>query len=218
MRPPPDLPPDDLSQLTDDDLVLRARGPDRDRAWEELARRDQGSLSRLVAWLARRCGVFGADQDDLRQEAALAQLRAIHRYHLNPPDGPARYAFRRFCRRVVLRRLLTCLRSCRRAERHLDRSADATAILEVFPTPAGAGRGRAAFDSQPVWEAQQQEQQVRIAQALQYLDDWQRRLVDSLKGQVTRVEIAQERDLPYGVIRGEIERLKKKLQCWLADV
>jgi RNA polymerase sigma factor (sigma-70 family) len=218
MGTPPDLRQDDLSRLTDEELVLRARGPDPDRAWHELERRDQGRLARLVVWLARRYRLSWADLEDARQEADLAWLKAIHQYELDQAAGAGRCPFRHFLRRVVLRCLLNFLRSYRRAERALDRSAPATAALETVQAPVGADWDFGRTDSQPVREVQQQERQLRVGETVRRLGAQERRLAERLMDRTTLVQIAQELGVSYGVIRGEERRLKEKLKICLADL
>jgi RNA polymerase sigma factor (sigma-70 family) len=145
---PPAQPPDiDLIALTDEELVLAARDPERRQAViDALVARHYDWLCRLIAHRARRARLPRDLVPDAQQDAALAVVLAIPAYDPVQKGKSRHCTFRSFLWRVLRARFYNFVRGFRRGEQRLDRSCQAE---ETQPEGAPPGPHSARCNSRP---------------------------------------------------------------------
>jgi hypothetical protein len=114
----PGAEPPQLSGLEDEALVTLAQGGSLP-AEHVLVLRYLRLTHRLVAWLARRCGLSAEDTADAKQEAVSFWVRkAIHAYDLRRSAGEGACHFRTLHHRVVVARFRNYTRDLKRRAAH----------------------------------------------------------------------------------------------------
>jgi RNA polymerase sigma factor (sigma-70 family) len=137
----------DLSALTDAELVLAARDPQRRQAAiDALVARYHDCLCRLIARLARRAHLPPDQLPDAQQDAVVAMIDAISAYDPIQDVRSRPCSFKSFLWAVLRARFYNFVRGFRRGERHLDRccQADDTQPSGSAPLPLSARRGAVA--------------------------------------------------------------------------
>jgi DNA-directed RNA polymerase specialized sigma24 family protein len=198
---------EDLTQLTNEDLVARAQQPDGQAARGEIERRYQPARARRIYWFARRCGLPGAEWDDLQQQGALATLEATAVF------VPGRCRFETFLFRVVQLRVIDYVRRYRWRESYLDRSSPATEVLEVRRELVRVGLAVGVLDDDPVPEAERNEVWAGLEQAVLQLEGLEGRLWELWSCATKLAAIARGLEVSYGVARGmlaeEVPQLRR---------
>jgi RNA polymerase sigma factor (sigma-70 family) len=198
----------DLDRLADEALVVLAQECDYRPAGAALFQRYHDWACGLVGRRACRSRLQHADAEDARQNAVLGLAEAIRRYDTLQMGLRGGCRFRTFLFRVVSARYIDFLRRLGCLRRHY-RSAT---ILAAAPVPAGSGSRPAYGAGDPVGAAQCKEEQARLEQALQQLDEASRKLWDSLAAGTPLRAAARALDISYDAA----QRIRRRLLAALA--
>jgi RNA polymerase sigma factor (sigma-70 family) len=202
---------------TDEELVAAARGgPRQQAAAQALWERYHRTLRRFADWWARRHGLRGPDRDEVRQEAALAFLRALARYDSQPRLDRPVASFRTFLRRVVEFHLGRWLYQHRRADGFPPPSVKREAALRDqvagrFRDTNGVGPPNSQAGD-PVAAASWQEDQERLTRVLSGLNEEGRWLWEQLAVGRTLKALAAARAVSIDCLK----RWKRRVLAFLA--
>lgn len=208
-----------LSKLRDEELVVLAQECRYAPAASEILSRMHELSNRLIARLARQRELQMADKEEAQQDAVFAIHRAIEHYDTLQMGIPHGCPFCVFVRRVVQDRFKDFTKHLWRVNRHQRQPQSALGRGEEeqgFPE-----RGMDCLDenslNNPVAQAQEQERQVRIAQALARLKPRERQLAEELMSGSRLRTIADHLDLTLDATKHLWRRVKGRLAELLRD-
>jgi len=197
----------------DAELVCLAQGGRRDQAVVKLLDRHRNVIHFVIRRVVIRNRLSREAWPDLWQEAAVAMLEAVAKYdpgHIGRRGGAC---FRTFLSRVLERHFYRWAQKHWRAkggwQRRLRSAAEAGTIhsSEIPNRPLLSPTG----DPDPEAIAEEKERAEALQRALADLDDWRRRLWDSLAVGMSLREIAMDLGLSYETVKRE----RRKLLRWL---
>jgi DNA-directed RNA polymerase specialized sigma24 family protein len=204
--------PEDDSQLSDEDLAVRARHQHDRRAQETLLDRHLPRIEALAPAVAAAVGLPRGDWDDAKQVARLAILEAIAGYNDVPPGPEREGRFRRFLNWVAHSRLCDQARGVRRHAQHF--------WPETHGIPAGSPPAGEPIDpaADPARIAERHELVEWVQREMGRLTPEERRLVETLVSDESLLAVAAEMHLTYGVAKRRRERIIDLLQQALSPV
>jgi RNA polymerase sigma factor (sigma-70 family) len=202
-----------FSEWTIDQVIARAKGEDLPSAWAELERRSRSWRVPFVTWLARRCSLPDAEIADVQERAILAIPEAARKYDLSRGSDLDPWRWKKFLKKVIFGRVSNYVRDYRRVERGLDRLRQAEEIIREE-----GGRGQQFGEQDPARIAARAEAEARLRQAVQRLEELDRRIVEGLMEEMPEVRIAEKLGITRGQIRGRISRIREWLRPYLQDL